>query len=280
MKIIFTPKCLEYGQTGHPESPERVSITAKLLRDQYEFVEPDPADESTINLVHPSRQISRVKTGGFVDWDTPVYENIYAFACLAAGAAVTAGELAIAGTPAFSLMRPPGHHAGRDSVTGFCYFNNIAIAVKKLLQTVDRIAIIDFDCHHGNGTQSIFLGDPQVMYLSLHQSPLYPGTGHRTRENCLNYPLPAGTSEETFLYTFRMAIEEVARFDPSAIAVSAGFDSFKEDPITDMYLEIGTFERIGQVISRLGRPTFSVLEGGYAAELGQCVAAYLKGLES
>jgi acetoin utilization deacetylase AcuC-like enzyme len=280
MKIVFTRKCLEYSQAGHPESAARVKSSADLLRGRYEFVEPTVASEETIGLVHPTEHLIRVKSRSFVDWDTPAYEGIYDYARLSVGAAVQAAELALGGDPAFSLMRPPGHHAGRDSVSGFCYFNNIAIAVRKVLQDIERIAIIDFDCHHGNGTQSIFLGDSRVLYVSLHQSPLYPGTGLTRKENCLNYPIPAGTGENEYMKVFRSALTELIQFNPSMIAVSAGFDAFKDDPITDMGLDIGTFERIGEEIHKLNEPTFSILEGGYADRLGDCIAAYLKGLES
>ena len=201
---------------------------------------------------------------------------------LAAGAAVQAAKAAVAGRPAFSLMRPPGHHACRDRVMGFCYFNNIAVAVAELLaeMRLDRVAILDFDCHHGNGTEDIFRGEDRVRFVSLHQSPCYPGTGLATQQNCFNYPLPPGTESAEFLATLQRALETVAAFEPEVLAVSAGFDMFRKDPITDMALEVETFGAAGRLIGQWSGPTFAVLEGGYAEELPQCIHAFLTGWES
>jgi len=163
---------------------------------------------------------------------------------------------------------------------GFCYFNNIAVAAARALDKVSKVAIIDFDCHHGNGTQDIFMGHEKVLYVSLHQSPLYPGTGTRTELNCLNYPVSAGTEEAAYLETLSDALGEVDHFSPDLIAVSAGFDTFREDPITNLDLDIPTFEKIGNEIKALGKPVFSVLEGGYSAKMPQCVQSYLRGLGS
>jgi len=194
-------------------------------------------------------------------------------------------DLALGGEKSFSLMRPPGHHAGRSSVEGFCYFNNIAIATSRALESVDRAAIIDVDCHHGNGTQDIFLGNSRVLFVSLHQygslgqGPFYPGTGGVSEKNCLNYPVTIGTNEETYLRVLKKALKEVARFNPDIVGVSAGFDAYKNDPITSLNLDKETFGKISMMISDIGVPTFSVLEGGYSSELPQCIQEFLKGYE-
>ena len=279
MKIIYSPKSLEYSQAGHPESPERVRSSYDYLKDKFEIIEPDLVNENDVMLAHTKVHYQQVKTGQFFDYDTPNYSNIFEIAIESVSAAVTAMNLALTGEACFSLMRPPGHHASADKLEGFCYFNNIAIAVMKALKEIDKVAIIDFDCHHGNGTQNIFMGNKKVMYLSLHQSPLYPGTGLRTEQNCINYPLPAGTGEDVFLNTFSEGLNQVADFKPDLIAVSAGFDSFIEDPITDMCLELTTFNKIGQSIKALDLPTFSILEGGYADRLKECIEKYMIGLE-
>ena len=174
-------------------------------------------------------------------------------------------------------MRPPGHHAERNRVMGFCYINHIAIAVMKLIESHElaRVAILDFDCHHGNGTEDIFFGFDQVLFVSLHQSPCYPGTGLESRGNCINYPLPPGTKPPEFLKAIDMALEKIKAFAPALIAVSAGFDAYKNDPITEMSLDIETYHAIGARIAALKLPTFAVLEGGYAAELAQCVEAFV-----
>ncbi len=208
--------------------------------------------------VHTREQLEAVRSGTFDDADTPFFPDIFEIAKLSAGAAMLAAEHALAGRPAFSLMRPPGHHAERNRVMGFCYFNNIAIAVAKVLQSsprVQRVAILDFDCHHGNGTEDIFRGDERVLFVSLHQSPCYPGTGIMSGANCINYPLAPGTGPEKFLETLDEAMERIRGFDPQLLAVSAGFDSFKNDPITHMGLEVETFYEIGRRVADLTQPT-------------------------
>jgi acetoin utilization deacetylase AcuC-like enzyme len=279
VKVVFSDKCLEYSQAGHPESPERVRTSHAYLKDKFEFVLPGEIEEADILLVHSQSLLDSVKTGRFYDADSPNYPEIFAYARLSAGAAVTACEMALEGEAAMSLMRPPGHHVGRNFLGGFCYFNNVAIAVAKALQQVGKVAIIDFDCHHGNGTQDIFLGKQNVLYVSLHQSPLYPGTGLISEGNCLNSPLAAGTDEARYMTTFSKAIDEVNKFSPDLIAVSAGFDNYKNDPLAGLRLEKSTYEKIGRAIRKLGKPTFAVLEGGYSLDLPECIYNFLSGLK-
>lgn len=279
MKLVHDPRCLEYHSPGHPERPERVSAAIDLLRDHYAIVCPTEARLEDIQRVHVQRLIEQVQSESFVDPDTPTYPSIFAIAKLSAGAAVKAAELALNGEVAMSLMRPPGHHAGAAQLSGFCYFNNVAIATAWALTKVERVAIVDFDCHHGNGTQDIFLDNDSVLFVSLHQSPLYPGTGLRSEQNCRNYPLPAGTDGSAYLDEFKRALEEVSGFEPDLIAVSAGFDAYKNDPITDMNLERDTFRIIGSLIAALGRPRFAVLEGGYASDMAFCIQAFVEGFD-
>ena len=161
MVIIHSPRCLQYAAEGHPESPERVAAALALLNErQHEWMTPELCTEQDILRVHTPHVLSAVKNGEFLDADTPFFPQIFELAQLSAGSAILAAQQAIKGQPAFSLMRPPGHHAERDRVMGFCYFNNIAIAVAKILgedsPAVKRVAILDFDCHHGNGTEDIF----------------------------------------------------------------------------------------------------------------------------
>ncbi len=278
MKIVFSDKCLEYSQAGHPESPERVRAPYEYLKDKYEFVTPREIEEEDILLVHSQSLLECVKTGRFYDADSPSYPDIFLYAKLSAAAAITACKLALKGDLSMSLLRPPGHHAGKDFLGGFCYFNNVAIAVAKALPQVGKAAIIDFDCHHGNGTQDIFLGRQNVLYVSLHQSPLYPGTGLASENNCLNFPLPAGTDEPAYMTAFSKAIEAINGFDPGLVAVSAGFDTYKGDPLATLYLEKSTYGKIGRAIRELGKPLFAVLEGGYSDDLPECIHSFLKGL--
>lgn len=268
---------MEYEFSGHPESPQRIKSIYELLKEkQVVFLEPESAKEKDILRVHSKKMIAKVKSGEFLDSDTPNSKKMFEYALLSCGAAIRAQELALQGKCAFSIMRPPGHHATRESSGGFCYFNNIAVAVDKALDAVERVAIIDIDCHHGNGTQDIFLGLERVLYVSLHQSPFYPGTGLESFENCLNFPLPEGTGGGEYLNVFEKAIIAVAEFSPDLIAVSAGFDAYKKDPLTGLKLEKEIYAAIANLIPTLNKPTFSVLEGGYSEELAQCVETYLK----
>jgi acetoin utilization deacetylase AcuC-like enzyme len=281
MKIIFSPKCLEYSFPGHPESPERVSSVAEFLKDSFSFTEPKPCPEAKLLTVHTERLVESVKTGSYTDSDTPYSPEMYSHAKLSAGAAVKAAELALEGEKTFSLMRPPGHHAGRDFLGGFCYFNNMAVAVARLLKgkQAERIAILDIDCHHGNGSEDIFSGNRNVLYVSIHQAGIFPGTGLHSRENCLNFHLPAGTSEKEYLKALKTAIEDIKKFRPEIIGISAGFDTYKGDPLCSLNLETGTYKKIGELIKKLNLPAFSLLEGGYSPELKLCVKNFLEGLE-
>jgi acetoin utilization deacetylase AcuC-like enzyme len=282
MKIFYSPKCLGYTQPGHPESPARARTTYEYLEQKgYSFAEPHPCHEADILLTHTPELVESVQKGTFLDFDTPVYPGIYEIAILSAGAAVDAAMHCLtSGEKAFSLMRPPGHHAMKNRLGGFCYFNNIVIACLKSREKAARVAIVDFDCHHGNGTEDIVLGDHNFLYISLHQSPLYPGTGLKSRDNCLNYPMGADTSPDRYLSIFEEGLTKVREFNPDLVAVSAGFDSYKRDPITSFSLELETYGEIGRMLDRLKKPTFAVLEGGYSRDLPECVHQFLKGLES
>ena len=278
MKIIFSQKCLEYSNF-HIESPERVKVAYEILKEKgYEFIKPEPASEEDILKIHTKEHLERIKTGNFFDLDTPAYENIYEYAKLAAVAAILAAK-----EKGFSLMRPPGHHAGKNgralgaSTLGFCYFNNVAIAVRALNKPT---LIIDIDGHHGNGTQEIFFKDPEVIYISLHRHPLYPGTGLSSEENCLNFPLPANTSEKKYLETFDLALSKIEKRNFEVVAISAGFDCCVGD-IASLGLTSKSFRKIGERIKRLGRPVFGVLEGGYIGEnVGNGLHELFQGLES
>jgi len=281
MKIFYSPRCLKYFQVGHPESPERVHSTYRFLKEKgYEFIEPQPCTEDDILLAHSEGLLMEVKNGRFFDLDTPALPDIYDYARLSAGSAIMAAHACLDGEVAFSLMRPPGHHATRQRPGGFCYFNNIAIACLRVKDRVGRIAIVDFDCHHGNGTEDIILGRKDFLYVSLHQSPLYPGTGLSSRQNCINHPLSPGTTPEDYLRIFESAMGEVRGFGPDLVAVSAGFDSYRLDPLTALSLEKETYREIGRMLSGLRRPVFTVLEGGYSNDLPECVYQFLSGLES
>ena len=183
----------------------------------------------------------------------------------------------------FSLMRPPGHHAGRSgrvtsaSSLGFCYFNNLAIAVLSLGKPS---LILDVDSHHGNGTQEIFLGDEKVTYVSLHRSPYYPGSGLRSEANCLNFPLNRNTGDELYLKTLEKALNQTELKQVEVVAVSAGFDAYANAPLASLGLSTDCYRKIGEKIGSLNLPIFATLEGGYnAKDLGRNIHSFLQGLE-
>jgi acetoin utilization deacetylase AcuC-like enzyme len=278
MKIVFSKSCLGYEMRGHPESPKRVERVKRILTEQgFEFIEPEPIREEDTSKVHSPSLIESIKNGNFYDPDTPYFPGIYSHALLSAAGAVKAMEIALSGEFAFSLMRPPGHHATKERVGGFCYLNNIAIATSKAMERVKKVTIVDIDCHHGNGTQDIFLGDERVLYISLHQSPLYPGTGLTSTKNCLNFPLPPGTGEKEYIRVLEGALRKVEEFNPDLLAISAGFDTYKGDPLTQITLETKSYLKIASMLKALKRPSFVVLEGGYSLDLPLCVLEFLKG---
>jgi acetoin utilization deacetylase AcuC-like enzyme len=289
MIIYFSPKCLEYGQRGHPESAARVKNTYNLLASKdYEIRIPQPCHETDLLLAHDREHVARVKKGALHDADTPNLPGIYEYSRLAVGSAIDAMETALNDQDTFSLMRPPGHHTGiygpaLGTVSlGFCYFNNIAIACKKALDARDvhKIAIIDIDCHHGNGTQEIMLGDNRTIVISLHRFGFfYPGTGGQSEANCLNYPLNSHIGEEEYLSTLTRALTHVVQFNPDLIGISAGFDTYKRDPVGGLGLNIESYNKIGKRLKQLNNRMFIILEGGYGRDFPECVSQFLLGLK-
>ena len=278
MHVAFSPECLEFNSPGHPESPDRVRRAHELLAQRgYTFQEPSPCTEEDLLSVHTPQLVKSVQDNDFFDWDSPNLPHIYDYAVLSAGGALLALDLCMSEGRSFSLMRPPGHHASTDRLGGFCYFNNIAIAVTKALEHEEKVAILDFDCHHGNGTQAIFLGNERVLYVSWHQIHIYPGTGYESQLNCLNYPLSPGADHEVFMEFFEKGLKEVEKFNPGLIAVSAGFDGYIGDPLSMLRFEKRTYYEIGESIKSCGLPSFAVLEGGYGLEFPECVSEFLQG---
>ena len=277
-KIVFSEKCLAYG-SWQVEGPERVRKAAEILKDEgYDFLAPNPASEDDLSKAHSADYIWNLKKSLVEDTDTPAYDNIYEHARLSAGGAILAAEV-----KGFSIMRPPGHHCGRDGAAlgaytrGFCYLNNIAIAVKHLNKPT---LILDIDGHHGNGTQEIFEDDSNVTYVSLHRHPYYPGTGNVSERNFLNFPLWADCGDEAYLETLDKALSmiEVQRFE--IVAVSAGFDTHRGD-LASLGLTKKGYRGIGRKIASLKKPTFFVLEGGYRGEdIGRDIDHLLREYES
>jgi acetoin utilization deacetylase AcuC-like enzyme len=317
--LIYDPIFLEHlTPSGHPERPQRVEMAIKVIealgwleRDGLRLLPPRAATVDELAAVHHRTYIQMVeeachavaeeqaKSGRktrFFATDTYVSAKSYEAALKAAGAPLTAIDAIMKGEVqnAYCLVRPPGHHALPDEAMGFCLFNNVAVAARYAIDSygLERVMIVDYDVHHGNGVQDIFYEDPRVLYFSTHQAPFYPGTGHSHERGegaglgtTINVPLPAKTSFETFEAVFRQVLSPAAeRYNPQLILVSAGFDAHWDDPLGDMYLSTAGFLRLTQIIIDLanllcnGRLVM-VQEGGYSLDaMGACVATCVNAL--
>ena len=286
LTIITDERCTGYHRAGHPERPQRISRTLEKLRGQTElpiaWAEPLATVEDEIILrAHTKDHLARVKAAAEdFDGDTPTHPNIFEHARRSVGGALQALALARKGEMAFNLLRPPGHHATRDRAMGFCYLSNIAIAVLEAIATgAKKVAVYDFDVHHGNGTEAILVNNPNAVFCSIHQHPCYPGTGtNNVGRNCFNYPVAPRTPREEYRNVLQRALDELKKAKPDLVAVSAGFDAYARDPLAQETLEAEDFHWLGESMRKLGVPVFSLLEGGYSNDLPELILAYLKGL--
>jgi acetoin utilization deacetylase AcuC-like enzyme len=301
MIIFHDASCLEYSAPGHPERPARIARSVPLLKERHsdwESHSPELASEAAVLRAHSREHLERIRsaTRDF-DAETPFYPKIYEHALRSAGAAVETARAALRGERAFSLMRPPGHHATRDRTMGFCYFNNVAIAALDALAPfptrrddaglpgstppattkarVERVAIWDFDAHHGNGTEAIVAHNSQVAFASIHQFPGYPGTGTESFANVVNYPLGPGTPRDHHVEVAKRALDRLIAFKPDLLLVSAGFDAYARDPLLQMTLEPDDFSTFGEWLQQLDIPVAAILEGGYSDELPELIDAFL-----
>lgn len=285
MTIITDERCAGYSRDGHPESPGRITATVGRLKRQADlplaWATPGEVTNAQILRAHSSEHLARLLIPQDFDDDTPYCRNIAAFARASAGAALAALKMAREGGNVFSLMRPPGHHALRSRAMGFCYLNNIAIAVFEALATgAERVAVFDFDVHHGNGTEALLLDRPGCAFFSIHQYPCFPGTGtENLGGNCFNYPVAPGTPREDYRATLARALGDLKNYQPRLLAVSAGFDAYAGDPLAQGTLEMDDFHWLGRELRALKVPLFSLLEGGYSRDLPELILAYLKGIE-
>ena len=285
MKIITDERCTGYGRPGHPERPERITMTGEKLRAQTELTiewsQPSAVEDAALLRAHTAEHLARLDEPEDFDADTAFFRKIADRARASVGAGLAALKAARAGETVFSLMRPPGHHATRKRAMGFCYLNSIAIAALEALATgAKRVAVYDFDVHHGNGTEAILLNQPGAAFFSIHQFPCYPGTGRQNvGDNCFNYPVAPQTPRSEYRHVLASALEQLQRFKPDLVGVSAGFDAYARDPLAQETLEAEDYYWLGQSLRNLGMPVFSLLEGGYSNDLPELILAYLKGLE-
>lgn len=278
MIILHDPQCAEYGSSMRPEQPARVLKSAAHLHQthpDWRWQVPDPAGEAAVLAAHAPALLERIGRGPDLDADTPYFPGIRDHARRAAGAALEGARLARQGERVFSLMRPPGHHATRTTAMGFCYLNSIAIAAVAAAAEGAKVAVWDFDAHHGNGTEDILRDRPGIWFASVHQYPGYPGTGTESHGNIANFPVAPRTPAVTHRDALARSWETVQDFGPDLVLVSAGFDAYARDPITAMTLEAGDFAELGRWLRQAGRPAAAILEGGYSEDLPRLIDAFL-----
>ncbi len=302
--VLLDPDTAGHAAAGHPESPERlraiaVAIAADPRLAALPRAAPTPVDPAHLLLVHRPDHIRRVEAasragGAWLDPDTYCAPDSFTVARRACGAAVMGMEAVAAGRArtAIALVRPPGHHAGPDQAMGFCLFNNLAVAVRvgQRRLGLGRVAIVDIDVHHGNGTQDVFYEDPTVLYCSLHQLPHYPGTGRAGETGAgagagttLNCPLPPGSGPAAWLGAFETRVlPAVERFRPELVAVHAGYDAHVADPLAELRLTTDSYRTIASRLAAVAQATADgrmvwTLEGGYDLQaLADSVAATLR----
>ncbi len=296
--VVTDTFCLwhDTGQ-GHPERPARVPAVVKAIEDlPLAWIDARQAECSEILRVHEQGyyfslcstigELFGKATVANLDPDTTVCSQSWDAAIWAAGSALVLGEAWLEGSidAGFACIRPPGHHACPGRAMGFCLFNNIAFLARHLQEHGKRVAILDWDVHHGNGTQEIFQDDPEVLFVSLHQWPLWPGTGaaeERGAGNIVNIPLPSGSGDEVYLRAFEeQALPALRDHGPDVVLVSAGFDAHARDPLAGMQLSDEAFGIFTErLLAEVQRPVLSVLEGGYDLQaLGSGARAHVQAL--
>lgn len=279
MNLIYNKIFLKHETGDHAENKKRLEVFGDLPETEIEN------GKKYLELVHSKKYIEYIKELSqkeeSPDRDTIISKDSYQVACYAVGVSVMVSE-----QNDFALVRPPGHHAGFQKPQGFCLFNNIAVAVQKLVNQGKKIFILDFDGHFGNGTAKIFYESKEVLYLSIHQYPIFPGKGwvdeigqKQGRGYTINIPLPAKSGDDLFIQSIKDFLAIIEQFKPDIIAVSAGFDGHYSDSLTDLNYSVNSFYKIGKILSNNFKNIFAVLEGGYNLKhLPKCVYNFLAGI--
>ncbi len=298
------PSSLEHDTGPHPEQPARITAIGRELSGRdwlgFERVQSGAVARSDLTAVHPEQYVEAIERissqgGGHLDPDTVTSAGSYQAALHAAGGAVELVDLLLDGRAdtVFSCHRPPGHHALPARAMGFCLFNNVAVAATHALRVrgLERVLILDWDVHHGNGTNDIFHGSDEVLFISIHESPLYPGTGHAAdlgtgdgRGYTVNLPVSAGADDELFRSLVdHVAVPLATAYEPQLVLISSGYDAHRDDPLATCDVTEDGFAEMTRSMRRccggLGAPLGAVLEGGYALDaLGRSVAATMEAL--
>ena len=277
MQVLFNKKFLDHNPDSFAEGPYRIGD----FPDNYEDVYRD--GEEYITLVHSEDYLELIKNACVnqqVLAEVYLSPNTYDAAITAVGLTVMAAEQGD-----MAIVRPPGHHAKLERADGFCLFNNIAIATQKLVNEGKKVFILDFDGHHGDGTQWIFYQSNKVLFCSIHQQYAYPWTGERDETGegdglgfTMNFPLPAGSGDEKFLEAVDEAILRALEFEPDVVGVSAGFDAYEKDRLLNLNYSLDGYYQCGLKLSNAFNKVFAVLEGGYHMEIVQCAEAFIGGI--
>jgi len=289
MDLVYSPEYLKHGTFNHPESPQRLTAMISALKESdlsndITIKTPQMASEEDIRRVHSTEYVKHVKSfceggGGYLDPDTYASTESFQIARLAAGGTITAANLALEGeSSAYSMVRPPGHHATTNRAMGFCLFNNLAVALEYLreVKNIKKFAIFDFDIHYGNGTAEIFYNDPDVLYVSIHQDPhtIFPSKGFIEEQGSgqgkgynLNIPVAPGSKTPDYIYLLERILKPVFKdFGADFYFYDVGFDAHEDDPLSGMFLDDFFYEWIAMKIVEQSGPVALTLEGGYNLE--------------